>query len=126
MKANAHTLRACQFEANEKKRKVRDLEAMIEEFRQMVVNLDHQILSEEEKSGISDKNHYAYPTFAKAAIQRRDNLIVSLEDLQAKLDLASEEMQVATDDLNKAQQLDRRESGVSKKHTGTHQVAHRF
>ena len=33
-----------------------------------------EIAAEERKSGITDVNHFAYPTFAKAARQRRDNL----------------------------------------------------
>jgi len=126
MKKNAHVLRACQFEVNEKNRKVRDLEAMIADFRQMIVNLDHQIISEQEKSGISDVNHYAYPTFAKAAIQRRDNLIVSVEELEGKLELAQAEMQEAGDELSKAQQLDNRENTSSNPHVAHQSTSHRF
>ena len=119
-------LRACQFEVNEKHRKVRDLDAMIGEFRQMVINLDHQIISEQEKSGISDVNHYAYPTFAKAAIQRRDNLIVSIEDLEAKLENAQAEMQDANADLSKAQEFDNRESSNSSRRHAQHHGSHRI
>jgi len=126
MKNNQHMLRACQFEVNEKHRKVRDLESMIGDFRQMVINLDHQIISEQEKSGISDVNHYAYPTFAKAAIQRRDNLIVSIEDLEVKLEGAQAEMQAATDDLTKAQQLNGRENSSSTRRPDSHHSSHRL
>ena len=110
MKANAQTLHSSRFEVDEKKRKVRDLEAMIDEFRQMIINLDHQIVSEQEKAGISDVNHFAYPTFAKAAIGRRDNLIVSVEDLETKLEQARNEMDEATEQLSKAEELNRREN----------------
>ena len=126
MKNNQHMLRACQFEVNEKHRKVRDLESMIGDFRQMVINLDHQIISEQEKSGISDVNHYAYPTFAKAAIQRRDNLMVSIEDLEAKLEGAQAEMQVATEDLTKAQQLSNRDSTTTSRRVENHHGSHRL
>jgi len=126
MKANAHARHACQFELDEKRRKVRDLEAMISDFRQMIVNLDHQIVSEEERAGISDVEHFAYPTFAKAAIQRRDNLIVSVEDLEAKLEQARGEMDEATEELTKAEQLDRRENTKGKSGNDAHPTSNRF
>ena len=58
---------------------------MIGDFNQMATDLDRQIAIEQERAGVSDTNHYAYPTFAKAAIQRRDNLSASAADLEAKL-----------------------------------------
>ena len=39
---------------------------------------------EEKKSGISDPTHFAYPTFAKAARQRADNLQVSIRELKVQ------------------------------------------
>ena len=126
MNMNAHRLQARQFEAGEKKRKVQDLDSMIEEFRQMVINLDQQIISEQEKSGISDINHFAYPTFAKAAIQRRDNLIVSVEELEVKREQAQVELNEASEQLSKAEQLDRRETEVVKSRNQSHHTSHRF
>ena len=126
MMSKTHTLQICQFEVEEKRRKVEDLQAMIDDFRQMVVNLDHQILSEQQKSGITDVNHYAYPTFAKAAIQRRDNLIVSVEDLEAKLEQARLEMEEAGSELTKAQQLHQRDNGGSKLRNDPHQTSNAF
>ena len=58
---------------------------MIGDFNQMANDLDRQIAIEQERAGVSDTNHYAYPTFAKAAIQRRNNLPASAADLEAKL-----------------------------------------
>lgn len=126
MKAKTHALNSVQFEADEKKRKVRELEAMIDDFRQMVTNLDQQIISEQEKTGISDVNHFAYPTFAKAAIQRRDNLMVSVEELEGRLEQARLEMQEAAEELTRAEQLERRESTPSREHHTTQEGSHRF
>ena len=126
MNINAHRLQVRQFAANEKRRKVEDIEAMIEEFRQMVINLDQQIISEQEKSGISDVNHFAYPTFAKAAIERRDNLIVSVEELEAKREQAIIEMEDATNELSKAEQLDRRESKALDQRRQAQSTTHRL
>ena len=87
---------------------------MISDFRQMVANLDYQIIAEQEKAGIDDVNHFAYPTFAKAAIERRDNLTISVEGLEAKLERARAEMQDAAAEMTKAEQLQIRDKKTLK------------
>ena len=66
---------------NEKRRQLMQLDMMIAEFDRMANELEMQIVAEEKKAGITDLNHFAYPTFAKAARQRRDNLKNSQHDL---------------------------------------------
>ena len=85
MKSRDAVIRLKRFEVEEKQRKVAEIEAMIGEFNNMAADLDRQIAIEQERAGVSDVNHYAYPTFAKAAIQRRDNLATSVAGLEAKL-----------------------------------------
>ncbi|MGB6769640.1 MAG: flagellar export protein FliJ, partial [Methyloceanibacter sp.] len=85
MKSRDALSRLKRFDVEEKQRKVSEIEAMIGDFNQMATDLDRQIAIEQERAGVSDTNHYAYPTFAKAAIQRRDNLLASAVDLEAKL-----------------------------------------
>ena len=85
MKSRDAVIRLKRFEVEEKQRKVAEIEAMIAEFNHMATDLDRQIAIEQERAGVSDVNHYAYPTFAKAAIQRRDNLATSVAGLEAKL-----------------------------------------
>ncbi len=67
MKSRDALIRLKRFEVEEKRRKVADIEAMIGDFNHMAVDLDRQIAIEQERAGVSDVNHYAYPTFAKAA-----------------------------------------------------------
>lgn len=88
MKARETTLKLKRFEADEKARKVRDLEQMVREFEQMAVDLDRQIKAEEERTGVKDAGHFAYSTFAKSAQQRRQNLLTSIESLRAKYEAA--------------------------------------
>lgn len=88
MKSRDAALRLKRFDAEEKRRKVADLESMIREFEQMASDLDRQIATEEERTGVKDDKHFAYSTFARAAAQRRDNLKTSVADLRAKLDAA--------------------------------------
>ena len=82
MKSREAALRLKRFEADEKARKVADLEYMIHDFEQMAADLDRQILAEEERTGCGDVEHYNYSTFAKSAAQRRDNLLASAAELR--------------------------------------------
>ncbi len=79
------------FEYDEKRQQVSDLEMMIADFRRMANDLDQQIKIEQQTAGVSDVNHFAYPTFARAAITRRDNLRSSVAELEKRLDRARQE-----------------------------------
>ena len=109
MKSRESLIRLRRFEVDEKRQKVADIEVMVQDFNQMVVDLDRQIEAEQERAGVSDVNHYAYPTFAKAAIQRRDNLNASISDLDAKLERAREELAEAFEELKKVELINERE-----------------
>ncbi len=102
MKPRDAALRLKKFEADEKARKVADLELMIRDFETMAGDLDRQIRSEEERTGVKDIKHFAYSTFAKAAAQRRDNLRASTAELKAKLEAAMAERDEAVAQLNRA------------------------
>lgn len=108
MKSRESMVQLRRFDVDEKQQKVADIEAMIQDFSQMVVDLDRQIEVEQERAGVTDVNHYAYPTFAKAAIQRRDNLSASIEDLGVKLNAAREDLADAFEDLKKVDLINER------------------
>ena len=110
MKSRDALIRLKRFEVEERRRKVAEIESMIGEFGQMAADLDRQIAIEQERAGITDVNHYAYPTFAKAAVQRRNNLTASASDLQAKLTAAREQVEAAIEDLKKIEQLEERDA----------------
>ena len=76
------------FEADEKARNVADLEHVIREFEGMAADLDRQIKAEEARTGVNDPARFAYSTFAKSAILRRDNLRASAKVLSLKLEEA--------------------------------------
>ena len=76
---------------------------MIADFKRMADDLDHQIKVEQEACGITDVNHFAYPTYAKAAIQRRDNLRSSVSGLEAKLEEAKADLEAAMEELKKSE-----------------------
>ena len=108
MKLNDTLLKLRRFEVNEKQQKLVDIETMIADFRRMAEDLNHQIKVEEETSGVRDVNHFAYPTYAKAARQRRDNLHDSIRDLEAKLEEARGELAEAHEELKKSELVEER------------------
>jgi len=87
---------------------------MVNDFKRMATDLDNQILAEQERSGISDVTHFAYPTFAKAAMTRRDNLLQSAEDLSGQLEAAQNALGEAVEELKKVELLEERDQGRSR------------
>lgn len=111
MKARQGLIRLRRFHIEERRRQVEQIEAMIAEFERMAKDLDDQIRVEQERSGISDVNHFAYPTFARAARQRRDNLVASVADLKDQLVAANEDYVEAAAELEKIETLAERDLG---------------
>ena len=110
MKSRSESLiRLKKFNVDEKRRQVMQIEMMIADFERMATELDQQIEIEQTKTGISDVAHFAYSTFAKAALQRRDNLLASANDMRSKLENAQDQLAEALEDLKKIELLDQRE-----------------
>jgi flagellar export protein FliJ len=109
VKSRDHLIRLKRFQVDERRRRVAQIESMIADFARMVVDLDREIASEEQKSGISDPAHYAYPTFARAAVARRDNLKRSSDELKDQLEEAKSLFGDAQDELKKVESLDGRD-----------------
>lgn len=106
MRSREAALRSKRFEAEEKARKVLGLEQMIREFEQMASDLDRQVRAEEERTGITDRSHFAYSTFAKAANLRRENLLASIAGLRAKLSDAVRERDEAQAEVTSSEATD--------------------
>jgi len=110
MKSRSESLiRLKKFQVDEKRRQVTQIEMMIADFERMAGELDQQIEIEQQKTGISDVAHFAYSTFAKAAIVRRDNLLASAHDMKDKLESAQDALAEAIEELKKIELLDQRE-----------------
>jgi len=102
-------IRLKKFQVDEKRRQVAQIEMMIADFERMASELDQQIEIEQTKTGIADVAHFAYSTFAKAALTRRDNLLASANDMKSKLEAAQDSLAEALEDLKKVELLDQRE-----------------
>ena len=70
MKSRDTLIRLKRFQAEEKRRRVAQIEAMIADFQRMASDLEREIVAEQERAGIHDPAHFAYPTYAKAAMAR--------------------------------------------------------
>ena len=114
MKSRDSLLRLKKFQVDEKRRQVAQIEAMMDDFNRMADELDHQISAEQERVGITDVTHFAYPTFAKAAMQRRDNLRTSADELNAQLEAAREGLTEALEELKKFEQIEERDNARDK------------
>lgn len=110
MKSRNSLIRLKRFQVDEKRRQVTQIEMMIAEFERMASELDDQILAEQKRTGITDVTHFAYPTFAKAAMQRRDNLLVSANDLRGQLDAARAALSEAVEDMKKIELIEERDT----------------
>lgn len=101
MRNRESLIRLHRFQVDEKRRKLAELELMVQEFRARERELEAQVEAEQKKAGISDVAHFAYPMFAKSVIRRRQNILTSIEDIERQLDSAKEELSDAFRELKK-------------------------
>ena len=121
MKSNDTLLKLRRFEVNEKRQQVSEIDAMIGDFKRMADDLTHQIKVEEESCGVRDINHFSYPTYAKAARQRRDNLLASIAALETKQEEAKAQLVEAQEELKKSELVEERSViDHERSHPGTH------
>jgi flagellar protein FliJ len=109
MKSRETLIRLKRFQVDEKRRRVTQIETMIAEFERIAGDLDREIKVEQDRSGIHDPAHFAYPTYAKAAMARRENLKRSASDLKLQLDDAKTALAEAFEEMKKVEMLDERD-----------------
>ena len=114
MKSRDTLIRLKRFQVEEKRRRVRQIELMSAEFTRMIGDLDREIVNEEKRAGISDPLHFAYPTYARAAGQRRDNLKRSILELTAQQADAKSALDDALAELQKYESIEGREKNAER------------
>lgn len=114
MKSRDSLVRLKRFHVEERRRRLAQIESMINEFARMATDLDREIALEEQRAGISDLTHFAYPTYARAARVRRDNLMRSSDELRVQLDDAKSGLDDALADLGKIQSVEGRDKSVER------------
>ena len=114
MKSRETLIRLKKFQVDEKRRKVAQIEAMIAEFDRIATELEREIKLEQDRAGIHDPAHFAYPTYAKAAMARRENLKRSADELKVQVDDAKAVLGEAFEELKKVEMLDERDHAREK------------
>src|SRR5262249_43918990 len=109
MKSREILIRLKKFQVDAKRRKVAQIEAMIAEFDRIAAELEREIKIEQDRAGIHDPAHFAYPTYAKPATTRRENLKRSTDDLRVQLEDAKVALGEAFEELKKVEMLDERD-----------------
>jgi flagellar FliJ protein len=109
MKSRDMVIRLKRFQVEEKRRRVRQIEMMLAEFTRMTADLDREIANEEKRAGITDPTHFAYPTYARAASVRRDNLKSSISELIGQIEEAKTAQEEAEAELVKFESLEVRD-----------------
>jgi flagellar protein FliJ len=87
MRANRseYLRRSEEFEANQRQFRANQIKTMIAEFDRICIDLGQQIVAEEARVRINDPSHFAYPTYAKAARDRREKVQRSVDALRSEL-----------------------------------------
>jgi len=123
MKSRETLIRLKKFQVDEKRRRVTQIESMIADFRRMSSDLEREIATEQERAGIDDPTHFAYPTYAKAAIGRRENLLRSADELVTQLEDAQGQLAEAFEELKKVELLDERDQARGRAEENTREQA---
>ncbi len=114
MKSRDTLIRLRRFQVDEKRRRVTQIEMMMADFNRMATELDREVAMEESRAGITDVGHFAYPTYARAAATRRDNMRQSAQALEGQLAEAKAELGEAFEELKKVEILDDRERSAER------------
>ena len=114
MKSRETLIRLKKFQVDEKRRRVAQIEAMVADFERMANDLDREVANEERRAGISDPAHFAYPTYARAARTRRENIVNSANELKGQMDAAKADLEIAFEDMKKVEILQDRETAAER------------
>ena len=93
------------FQVDDRRRKVAQFQLMIAELERLEADLKREISLEEKRVRINDPTNFAYPLFARAAIQRRENVRRSRDQLKEKLKETEQGLADALEELSLIKQL---------------------
>jgi flagellar export protein FliJ len=101
MKGLPTLIRVRQWELEEKRRKLADLEGLAAQLDEAIQRLDDEVKMEQGIAGASHEVNFAYAPYAQAAIERRRTLLASLDDVKQQIEAAHEEVTIAYQELKK-------------------------
>ena len=96
-------VRVHQWELDEKRQKLADLERLAEKMKTDLAAIDQAYESEKALAGASPEAAAAFPNYAMAVKQRRQKVQDSIQALEASIEAAREEVRTAFQELKKYQ-----------------------
>jgi len=76
-----------------------------------VSDFQRQIESEEKHFGVTDPNHFNYPTTAKSILNRCENIKKSISELQGQLQIANSALEEEQAEMRKIELLVQKSGG---------------
>jgi flagellar protein FliJ len=110
MRSRDTLLRLHRFRTEEKRRQVGDIDSMIADLLRKYDDLDAQVKGEEQRTGVTDPNHFNYSLAAKSTRGRRDNLLRTIAELKDQLAAAQAALAEEEFELRKIELLAEKEN----------------
>jgi flagellar protein FliJ len=110
MRSRDTLLRLHRFRTEEKRRQVADIDSMIADLLRKYDDLDAQVKGEEQRTGVTDPNHFNYSLAAKSTRGRRDNLLRTIAELKDQLAAAQAALAEEEFELRKIELLAEKEN----------------
>jgi flagellar export protein FliJ len=92
-------LRLKRFRVDEMKRRMAAIEAMRADLEKKLTDLDDNVAREKQRAGDSDIGRLAFPSFLKSIETRRENLRITLRDIEKEHAAAQADLTNAFQDL---------------------------
>jgi flagellar protein FliJ len=92
-------LRLKRFRVDEMKRRMASIEAMKADLEKKLSDLDDNVAREKQRAGDSDIGRLAFPSFLKSIESRRENLRITLKDIEKEHAAAQADLSNAFQDM---------------------------
>ena len=92
-------LRLKRFRVDEMKRRIAAIEAMKTDLERKLADLDDNVAREKQRAGDSDIGRLAFPSFLRSVEARRENLRITLKEIEREQASAQLDMSNAFQDL---------------------------
>jgi flagellar export protein FliJ len=101
MRSRETLIRLHRFKADEAKRKLSAMLAMKADLERKSGELGQCLTDEQRRATENEIGRFAYPTFAKAIVTRRDNIKRSVEEIDRQIEAAREDVNACFRELKK-------------------------
>lgn len=108
MKGLTTLIRLHRWQLDEKRRQLADLERLLTDLKSQSERLEAEVQSEQ-RAAESDEGRYAYPGYAAAVVDRRENLTRSMVEVEVSIEAAREEVAAIFEKVKTYEQAERRQ-----------------